>query len=119
MPELTETAVAAPSSEMVSLIENLQKQKLSAGSAASLQNIINSSSSTSSVQETSSSQQVTHENMHFRVRATRASFDACMFARCAAISGLAENIYIFCGVYLVRFGSASIRFVRFTRLCDR
>lgn len=55
MPELTETAVAAPSPEMVSLLENLQKKNLS---GTSLQNIINSSSSTSSVQETSSSQQV-------------------------------------------------------------
>lgn len=54
MPELSDPAVPSPSPEMASILENLQKQKLS----TSRQNVINSSSSTSSVKETSSSQQV-------------------------------------------------------------
>lgn len=54
MPELSDPAVPTPSPEMAAILENLQKQKLS----TSRQNVINSSSSTSSVKETSSSQQV-------------------------------------------------------------
>lgn len=61
MPELTESAVAAPSPEMASIMENLQKQTLAA--STSRQNIINQSSS-SSMTETSSSQQV-NANLHF------------------------------------------------------
>lgn len=54
MPELSDSAAPSPSPEMAAILENLQKQKLS----TTRQNVINSSTSTSSVKETSSSQQV-------------------------------------------------------------
>lgn len=74
MPELSDPAVPSPSPEMASILENLQKQKLS----TSRQNVINSSSSTSSVKETSSSQQVCDGSM-----VVTASLDAriCLQAR--------------------------------------
>lgn len=56
MPELSEITVNSPSPEMASILENLQKQKLNS-TTNSRQNVINSSTSTSSVKELSTSSQ--------------------------------------------------------------